>query len=164
MVGEPNAVLEPIGRRPSRVEQGVGIGALWARLGVRRASATSIVAVGVVLVVILLAIFADRVAPFDPLAGDYSVVRQPPTAIHWLGTDDVGRDVLSRLIYGARTSLAVGFGAVLIGDIVGLMWGVASGYNGRRFGLLRQRVVGGGVGFPRPVLGAVVLLGVGGGV
>jgi len=164
MVGEPNAVLEPIERRPSRVEPGVGIGALWARLRLRRASATSVVAVGVVLVVILLAVFADQVAPFDPLAGDYSVVRQPPTATHWLGTDDVGRDVLSRLIYGARTSLAVGFGAVLIGDIVGLMWGVSSGYIGRRFDLLSQRLLEVVLAFPGLILATMLLLVMGAGI
>src|SRR5437762_1483994 len=115
MVGEPNAVLDAAEPRPSRAEPGRGAGAWRARLGLRRVSALSVLAVGVVLVMILLAIFAGQVAPYDPLAGDYSVVRQAPSSKHWLGTDDVGRDVLSRLIYGARTSLAVGFGSVLVG-------------------------------------------------
>ena len=119
----------------------------WAQAGLRRVSALSVLAVGVVLAVIVLAIFADQVAPYDPLTGDYSVVRQPPPS-HVFGTDDVGRDVLSRLIYGARTSLAVGFGSVLIGDLAGLIWGIASGYIGRRFDLLSQRLLEVVLAFP----------------
>src|SRR5215204_4067838 len=100
MVGEPNAVLQPIEQQPSRAERPGAAAAWWRRLAARRLPVPSLLAVGVVLAMIVVAIFADRIAPYDPLAGDYSVVRQPPTAAHWLGTDDVGRDVLSRLIYG----------------------------------------------------------------
>jgi len=113
---------------------------------------------------IVLALFAEQVAPYDPLAGDYSVVRQPPSAQHWLGTDDVGRDVLSRLIYGARISLAVGFGSVLIGDMIGLIWGIASGYLGRRFDLLSQRLLEVVLAFPGLILATMLLLVMGAGV
>lgn len=165
MVGEPNAVLERAERTPSRVEQSQPpTGALRERLGLRRLSPLAVVAVGIVLIMIVLALFAERVAPYDPLAGDYSVVRQPPSAQHWLGTDDVGRDVLSRLIYGARISLAVGFGSVLIGDTIGLIWGIASGYLGRRFDLLSQRLLEVVLAFPGLILATMLLLVMGAGV
>jgi ABC-type dipeptide/oligopeptide/nickel transport system permease subunit len=164
MVGEPNAVLERAERAPSRVEQQPRAGAIWDRLGLRRLSPLAVVAVGIVLIMIVLALFAERVAPYDPLAGDYSVVRQPPSARHWLGTDDVGRDVLSRLIYGARISLAVGFGSVLIGDLIGLIWGIASGYLGRRFDLLSQRLLEVVLAFPGLILATMLLLVMGAGV
>jgi ABC-type dipeptide/oligopeptide/nickel transport system permease subunit len=164
MVGEPNAVLESIEQRPSRVEQGAGAGVWWSRLGLQHLSLPSAVAVAVVLIMILLAIFADQVAPFDPLAGDYSVIRRPPSATHWLGTDDVGRDVLSRLIYGARTSLTVGFSSVLLGDVVGLIWGIASGYIGRRFDLLSQRLLEVVLAFPGLILATMLLLVMGAGI
>src|SRR5687767_10679291 len=127
MIGEPNAVLERAHEQaPRRVEQRAG--GRWSWLRVRRLSAMPVLAVGIVISILVVAIFADRVAPYDPLEGNYGVVRQPPSAQHLLGTDDIGRDVLSRLIYGARTSLLVGFGSVLVGDLIGLIWGVASGY------------------------------------
>src|SRR4051794_15107029 len=164
MVGEPNAVLERAERAPSRVEQQPRAGAVWDRLGLRRLSPLAVVAVGIVLIMIVVAVFAERIAPYDPLAGDYSVIRQPPSATHWFGTDDVGRDVLSRLIYGARISLAVGFGAVIIGDLIGLIWGIASGYLGRRFDLLSQRLLEVVLAFPGLILATMLLLVMGAGV
>jgi ABC-type dipeptide/oligopeptide/nickel transport system permease subunit len=164
MVGEPNAALRPAEQAPARVEQGARAGTLWGRLGAGKLSAPAIVAVAVVLLMILVAIFAPQIAPYDPLAGDYGVVRQPPSLSHWLGTDDVGRDVLSRLIYGARTSLLVGFGSVLIGDVVGLFWGVASGYIGRRFDLVSQRFLEVVLAFPGLILATMLLLVMGAGV
>lgn len=163
MIGEPNAVIERTHQQaPRRVEQGAG--GLWSWLRIRRVSAMPVLAVGIVLTIIVVAIFADRVAPYDPLEGNYSVVRQPPTAQHLLGTDDIGRDVLSRLIYGARTSLLVGFGSVLVGDLVGLIWGVASGYIGRRFDLLSQRLLEVVLAFPGLILATMLLLVMGAGV
>jgi ABC-type dipeptide/oligopeptide/nickel transport system permease subunit len=164
MVGEPNAVLDVAEQQSARADQRAGPASWWGRLRAQRVSALSFVAVAVVLVMIVLALFAEQVAPYDPLAGDYSVVRQPPSASHLLGTDDVGRDVLSRLIYGARTSLAVGFGSVLVGDLVGLMWGIASGYVGRRFDLLSQRLLEVVLAFPGLILATMLLLVLGAGI
>lgn len=164
MIGEPNAVLEPTQPTPRRVEQGARVGSLHSWLRIRRVSAMPVVAVGIVLTIVVVAIFADRVAPYDPLEGNYGVVRQPPSAQHLLGTDDIGRDVLSRLIYGARTSLLVGFGSVLVGDLLGLIWGVASGYIGRRFDLLSQRLLEVVLAFPGLILATMLLLVMGAGV
>src|SRR5215207_2862968 len=164
MVGESNAVLDQAERPPSRAEQRPRARTLRERLGIRRLSPVAVVAVTIVVTMIVVAVFADWVAPYDPLAGDYSVVRQAPSAKHWLGTDDVGRDVLSRLIYGARTSLAVGFGSVLIGDFIGLVWGIASGYLGRRFDLLSQRLLEVVLAFPGLILATMLLLVLGAGI
>jgi peptide/nickel transport system permease protein len=162
MIGEPNAVLERAHQQtPQRVEKAGGPRS-W--LGGRRVSVMPVLAIGIVLTIALVAIFADRVAPYDPLEGNYGVVRQPPSAQHLLGTDDIGRDVLSRLIYGARTSLLVGFGSVLVGDVIGLIWGVASGYIGRRFDLLSQRLLEVVLAFPGLILATMLLLVMGAGV
>jgi ABC-type dipeptide/oligopeptide/nickel transport system permease subunit len=134
--------------------------------GVRHFAGSSPVALGflaLLLLIILTAIFAPVIAPYDPLAGDYTAIRQPPTSAHPLGTDDIGRDVLSRIIYGARTSLIVGFGAVLIGDTIGLLTGILSGYIGGRTDLLSQRLLEVLLAFPGLILATlfVVALGTG---
>jgi ABC-type dipeptide/oligopeptide/nickel transport system permease subunit len=131
-----------------------------------RFAQTSPVALGslaLLVLIILVAIFAPVIAPYDPLAGDYTAIRQPPTSAHLMGTDDIGRDVLSRIIYGARTSLIVGFGAVLIGDTIGLVTGILSGYAGGRADLFGQRLLEVLLAFPGLILATlfVVALGTG---
>jgi peptide/nickel transport system permease protein len=84
----------------------------------------------VLSVVIVAAVLADVIAPFDPTFGDYTRVTEGPSSTHWLGTDDLGRDVLSRLIFGARVSLQVGLIAVGIAVGVGTTLGVVAGYVG----------------------------------
>ncbi|MGE3268837.1 MAG: ABC transporter permease [Chloroflexota bacterium] len=171
MVREPDAVLEAA---PTQLGGGVasvgpsrargGVTGLRARFAGLRISAVTIVACAVMLIIAFSAIFAEQVAPYDPLAGNYSAIRKAPSVEHWLGTDDVGRDVLSRLIYGARISLAVGFGAVLLGDLVGMVWGVASGYIGRRFDLLSQRLLEVVLAFPGLILATMLMLVLGAGI
>lgn len=80
---------------------------------------------------VLLAIFAPVLAPFDPIASDWLSVRQAPSAAHWFGTDDLGRDILSRIIYGARASLLAGVIAVAIAIAIGVPLGLVAGYFGR---------------------------------
>lgn len=118
----------------------------------------AIVAVVYLLTMALVAIFADRLAPFDPLAGDYRALLQAPSATHWLGTDDGGRDVLSRVIFGARISLSVGFASVLVGDVLGLIWGLTSGYVGTRFDLVSQRLLEVLLAFPDLILGTMFMI------
>jgi peptide/nickel transport system permease protein len=91
--------------------------------------------------VVLLAIFAAQVAPFDPFRNDYSVARQPPSASHWLGTDSLGRDVLTRIIFGLRISLLVSVASIALGVSVGVAWGVTSGYRAGSYDLLSQRLI-----------------------
>jgi peptide/nickel transport system permease protein len=98
----------------------------------RRVLAQRSAVVGLVIVAFftLLAIFAPLVAPYDPNLTDWLLVRQAPSALHWMGTDDLGRDVLSRVIYGAQASLLAGLIAVVIAILAGLPLGLIAGYFG----------------------------------
>jgi len=99
-----------------------------ARLLARRPAA--MVALAVVLGFILVALAAPHLAPFDPTAIDFRAVRKPPSAVHRLGTDEVGRDVLSRLLWGARASLLAGVIPVTIAVAFSVPLGLLSGYLG----------------------------------
>src|SRR5687767_8358255 len=78
--------------------------AMW-RLFRRKGAVFGLVVIGVF---VMLAVFAPLVSPYDPTAQSWTAVRKPPSALHWFGTDEVGRDVLARVIYGARASLLAG--------------------------------------------------------
>jgi len=113
------------------------------------------VGVGAALVlcmIALLAVLAPMVAPYDPNFQHFNDMQQAPSAKYWLGTDYEGRDVLSRLIYGGRVSLTVAVLSVLLGTVVGSVWGVASAYLGGTVDLLSQRVVEVLMSFPTLVL------------
>jgi peptide/nickel transport system permease protein len=84
----------------------------------------------VLLAMVLVAIFAPWVAPYDPLATSWAMVRKAPSAAHWFGTDEVGRDLFSRVIWGARASLSAGIIAVSIAVGVGVPVGMVAGYVG----------------------------------
>lgn len=98
--------------------------ALW-RLGQRPMAAGG---VALVLLFVLGALLAPALSPQDPIATNWALVRKAPSAAHWLGTDELGRDVLSRVIWGARSSLLAGVCAVLIAMAAGVPLGLASGY------------------------------------
>jgi len=84
----------------------------------------------VVLALVLLAALAPALAPWDPHRPDIKRILAPPSSAHWLGTDQLGRDVLSRMLYGSRVSLTVGFVSVGIATAIGLALGAAAGYHG----------------------------------
>jgi peptide/nickel transport system permease protein len=84
----------------------------------------------VIATFVLLALFAPLVAPYDPIATSWSLVRKPPSAAHWFGTDDLGRDILSRIIYGSRASLMAGAISVGIALAIGVPFGLMAGYRG----------------------------------
>ena len=98
----------------------------------RRLRQTRLVNFGLVILglVVLCAIFAPVISPYDPLKQDYLAIAQAPSRAHWLGTDDLGRDVLSRIIYGSRVSLQVGAISVVIAVVFGAVLGLLSGYVG----------------------------------
>jgi peptide/nickel transport system permease protein len=95
----------------------------------------------VALLVVLVALAAPVAAPQDPLKTNFRRLAKPPDATNYLGTDQVGRDTLSRVIYGARASIFVAVSAVVLGTTVGSVWGLASGYLGGRFDLISQRLM-----------------------
>jgi len=106
----------------------------------------------VVVLMIAVALTATLIAPYDPLAVDFVAMLAAPNAAHWLGTDAYGRDVLSRLIYGSRTALIVGFGAALVGATAGAVLGVGSAYFGGRIDLVLQRFMDIFISFPLIIL------------
>lgn len=111
-------------------------------------------ALGAVLLAIMTfaAIFAPYIAPYDPTEGDPAALFAPPSAKYWLGTDAFGRDILSRLIYGARISLAVGLGTSVLGVSIGAALGILSGYLGGWFDAVVQRLMDALLAFPMLLL------------
>jgi peptide/nickel transport system permease protein len=99
----------------------------WRRLKQRKGA---MVGLAIVALVIVLAIFAPVVAPYDPAQQSWTAVRKPPSAAYWFGTDEVGRDLLSRIIYGARASLSAGVISVAIAIAIGVPLGLLAGYMG----------------------------------
>src|SRR5919198_2340891 len=96
-------------------------------------------------------------APYDPLSTDYAAMLAAPSAAHWLGTDAFGRDVLSRIIYGSRTAMLVGFACAFFGATTGAVIGVTSAYFGRRIDLVVQRVMDIFLSFPLIILALAVV-------
>jgi peptide/nickel transport system permease protein len=113
-----------------------------ARRALRRLFKRKGAVIGLIVIAtfILLALFAPLVTPYDPLATSWTLVRKPPSAAHWFGTDDLGRDVLTRVIFGARASLAAGLISVGIALSIGLPLGLVSGYRGGFIDALISRI------------------------
>jgi peptide/nickel transport system permease protein len=107
------------------------------RLLRRHAAALALV---VIAVFVAVALFAPIIAPYDPIATSFSSVRKAPSAAHWFGTDEIGRDVLSRVIFGARASLLAGVVSVLISLSIGVPVGLLAGYAGGTTDMLISRV------------------------
>ena len=111
----------------------------------------------VIVLMIFAALLAKSVAPYDPLTVDYANILAHPSWEHWLGTDNFGRDVLSRIIYGAQTALSVGFLASILGSTLGAVIGVASAYFGGRIDMFVQRLMDVLLSFPIIVLALAVV-------
>ena len=112
---------------------------------------------GIVVIMLLVAVFAPWLAPYDPVTVDFGAMLSPPGAKHWLGTDAFGRDVLSRLIYGSRTALLVGFGSALLGATAGAVLGVGSAYFGGKIDLYLQRLMDVLLCFPLIILALAIV-------
>src|ERR1700742_671951 len=100
----------------------------------------AVVGLVVIAVFILLAVFAPLVAPYDPIATSWTAVRKPPSWLHWFGTDELGRDILARVMYGARASLLAGAISVGIALTIGVPLGLLSGYRGGFLDALISRI------------------------
>ena len=122
--------------------------------------------VGLVLVLVMAVagLLAEWIAPYSPTSNDFAAMTEPPSWAHLMGTDQFGRDLFSRIVFGARTALFVGFSCALLGGITGLVLGVASAYFGGRLDLLLQRVFDVVMAFPLIILALAVIAIFGGGV
>jgi peptide/nickel transport system permease protein len=107
------------------------------RLFARKGAVAGLV---VIAAFIVLAVFAPLIVPFDPVATSWTLVRKPPSALHWFGTDDLGRDILSRVIFGTRASLLAGAISVGIALSVGVPFGLLAGYRGGFIDALISRI------------------------
>jgi peptide/nickel transport system permease protein len=114
---------------------------------------------GLVLVLVMTAagLSAEWIAPYSPTANDFAAMTEAPSWTHLLGTDQFGRDLFSRIVFGARTALIVGFSCAIVGGAAGLVLGVASAYFGGRIDLWIQRVVDVGMAFPLIILALAVV-------
>ena len=146
------ALNPPIDRAPEIAAAPAPDG--WLTVATRFCRTRPLGAVGAAVIVLMLAVaaLAQVIAPYDPVANDFGGMLAPPSRAHWLGTDAFGRDVLSRLIYGSRTALLVGFGASVLGATLGSVLGVASAYFGGRVDLFLQRVMDIFLSFPLIIL------------
>ncbi len=124
------------------------------REAVRRFASYKLSIVGLVIVgvITLMAFFASKIAPLGPTEINLEAVGQAPGGVYFLGTDDVGRDVWARVIFGARTSLTVGVGAVSIALLIGISVGLASGYFGKWVDTILMRITDGFMSVPPLIL------------
>ena len=128
--------------------------ALWAVIRRKPLGAAS---AALIALIVLTATFADVLAPYDPLAAQPEIRLSPPSWEHPFGTDDIGRDVFSRIIYGSRISLWVGLLAVGIGTVAGMIIGLLCGYCEGRTDLLLQRIMDGIQAIPGLVLALAIV-------
>jgi len=122
-----------------------------------RQNRLALVGLAIITGLAILAVFAPWLAPHDPFAQDLLSRLHPPSSAHWLGTDDLGRDVFSRLVYGSRISLSVGFVAVGIALLIGVTLGLVAGYRGGIVDTLIMRAVDVMLSIPTIFLILVVL-------
>lgn len=111
---------------------------MWIRM---RRNKLAMVGLFILIVLVLVAIFADQIAPYGFAEQDLASQFQPPSAEHWFGTDDLGRDIFSRVVYGSRISLKVGFISVGIALVIGTLIGAVTGYYGGRIDIALMRFI-----------------------
>ena len=129
---------------------------LWRRFCRNKGAVFGLV---VFLAIVFMALFADLISPYNPLVQNYARPMEGPSADHWLGTDSFGRDMLSRIIHGARIALVVGILAVLLAMVIGVTLGLISGYYGGLTDTIIMRLMDGLFAFPILIL-AIALMAV----
>jgi peptide/nickel transport system permease protein len=147
---------------PPRVAAAPGI---WAD-GLRRLlrSRTAVIGGSIVVAFVAVAALAPVLAPYEPLRGQLGARLLPPSAAHWLGTDELGRDILSRVLYGARLSLQIQVAAVGLALVVGLVLGTLAGYVGGWTDLLIMRAIDVLMAFPGIFLALAIIAALGTGL
>ena len=113
--------------------------------------------VTIVLAMAIAGFSAEWIAPYNPTANDFAAMTEAPSWAHWLGTDQFGRDLLSRIIFGARTALIVGLTSAFVGGVTGLVLGVGSAYFGGLIDLVLQRVFDIVMAFPLIIMALAVV-------
>ena len=113
------------------------------------------------LVFLGMAVFAEWISPYDPLTIDYGGILAPPSLQHWMGNDSFGRDILSRIIFGSRTAMLVGYACAFVGATLGLVIGVASAYFGGKVDMFIQRLIDVFLAFPLIILALVMVTALG---
>lgn len=106
---------------------------------------------------ICIAIVAPWIAPYTPAQVDYPHRLERPSAAHWFGTDELGRDILSRVIYGGRVSIMIGAVAVLLATVIGLPWGLSIGFIGGRYDMISSRIIDAAFSFPSLLMSLSVI-------
>jgi len=138
-----------------------GLGGTWSRLARHRGAVVGMAIVGLYAAV---ALFAGVLAPYDPADGDVLARLRPPSAQHLLGTDELGRDILSRLVFGARVSLVIQATAAALAMVVGVVWGLGAGYCGGWVDEISMRVIDVLLAFPSILLAIAIVAVVGTGL
>ena len=133
----------------------------WRRFARNRGA---VFGLAVFLAIVLMALFADVLAPYDPVIQGVGPANEGPSWAHWAGTDSFGRDMLSRIVYGARIALVVGIVAVLLAMIVGVTLGLVAGYYGGAVDAVIMRVMDGLFAFPIIILAIAMMAVMGFGV
>ncbi len=147
----PDASTDDTTERYPRLRQA---SRFWRRFSRNRGA---IFGLGVFTLIVLASIFAEQLSPYDPINPDFMALMEPPSARHWLGTDSLGRDLLSRIIFGARSALIVGIMAVLLAMVVGVLLGLVAGYYGGVIDSVIMRMMDGLFAFPTLIL-AIALM------
>jgi peptide/nickel transport system permease protein len=140
------------------LEKAETTGGFWPKLlGFCRRERLGTVGLAIVVVIAFCGLTADLIAPYSPTSNDFSAMTEAPSWAHWLGTDQFGRDLLSRIIFGARTAMIVGLSSALVGGMVGLVLGVASAYFGGMIDMILQRIFDIMMAFPLIIMALAVV-------
>ena len=132
-------------------------GVLRGILNMLRANRAALLGMILILLILLMALFAPLIARYDPNAIDLVNMRKPPSSAHWFGTDDLGRDVFARVVYGSRTSLMIGFVPSVISLVLGTVMGLMAGFLGRKADAVIMRLADVVLAFPSLLLAMVVM-------
>lgn len=154
-----SSTAPPLGRAQHSTDDTLATRQSWRRRMLRFARREPLGAFGLVLVIVMVGagVLAEIIAPYNPTANDFAAMTEAPSWAHLLGTDQFGRDLLSRIIYGARTAMIVGLSSALVGGIAGLVLGVGSAYFGGRTDLLLQRLFDVLMAFPLIIMALAVV-------
>ena len=129
-----------------------------------RSSLLASVAIAILIGVIFMAVFADLITPHDPLKAYFTHLKQPPSTEFLMGTDHIGRDVLSRIILGSRITIYVAIMSIFFGNGIVFIWGVTTGFFGGKSDLFSQRILDILMAFPTVILALLVLASIGAGL